>query len=93
MSALTHRIAIEHQYSPALPGCGCGETYEKWAGISHDGWVQHTAHVAEVTEAAVREQIAAEIETHMRRHDNNQVGFSAAGDAYAHAARIAKGTP
>ena len=39
----------------------------------------------------LREQIAQEIEVHMRRHDNAQIGFSAVGDAYAHAARIARG--
>ena len=39
----------------------------------------------------LREQIAQEIEVYMRRHDNAQIGFSAIGDAYAHAARIARG--
>ena len=39
----------------------------------------------------LREQIAREIEVHMRRHDNAQIGFSAVGDAYAHAARITRG--
>ena len=49
-----------------------------------DSWL--IAHDAEM-----REQIAREIEVHMRRHDNAQIGFSAVGDAYAHAARIARG--
>ena len=40
---------------------------------------------------ALRERIAREIEVEMRRHDNAQIGFSAVGDAYAHAARIARG--
>ena len=40
---------------------------------------------------ALREQIAQKIEVEMRRHDNAQIGFSAVGDAYAHAARIARG--
>ena len=39
----------------------------------------------------IREYIAQEIEVHMRRHDNAQIGFSAVGDAYADAARIARG--
>ena len=39
----------------------------------------------------LREQIAQDIEVHMLRHDNAQIGFSAVGDAYAHAARIARG--
>ncbi len=42
-------------------------------------------------ETAVREQIAREVKVEMRRHDSAQVGFSAIGDAYAHAARIARG--
>ena len=42
-------------------------------------------------DAELREQIAREIEVHMRRHDNAQIGFSAVGDAYAHAASIARG--
>lgn len=43
-----------------------------------------------IIEKQVREQCAAEIEVHMRRHDHSQVGFSAVGDAYAHAARIVR---
>ena len=39
---------------------------------------------------ALREQIAQKIEVEMRRHDNAQIGFSVVGDAYAHAARIAR---
>ena len=39
---------------------------------------------------ALREQIAQKIEVEMRRHDNAHIGFSAVGDAYAHAARIAR---
>ena len=42
-------------------------------------------------DAELREQVAREIEVHMRRHDNAQIGFSAVGDAYAHAASIARG--
>lgn len=45
----------------------------------------------EYAESTLRTQIAAEIETHMRRHDTAQIGFSAVGDAYARAARIARG--
>ncbi|MNW51299.1 hypothetical protein D3C74_287830 [compost metagenome] len=37
-----------------------------------------------------RERIAQDIEVEMRRHDAAQVGFSAVGDAYAAAARIAR---
>ena len=48
-----------------------------------DAWL--AAH-----DQALREQIAQKIEVEMRRHDNAQIGFSAVGDAYAHAARIAR---
>ena len=51
---------------------------------------RHRRHLKEF-EAELREQIAQEIEVHMRHHDNAQIGFSAVGDAYAHAARIARG--
>lgn len=40
-------------------------------------------------EAQVRVQIAAELLAEARPHDSK--GFSAVGDAYAHAARIARG--
>ena len=42
-------------------------------------------------EKQIRAEVAAEIRVEMRRHDTAQIGFSAIGDAYAHAARIAKG--
>ena len=48
-----------------------------------DAWL--AAH-----DQALREQIAQKIEVEMRRHDNAHIGFSAVGDAYAHAARIAR---
>ena len=42
-------------------------------------------------EKEIRAEVAAEIRVEMRRHDTAQIGFSAIGDAYAHAARIAEG--
>ena len=48
-----------------------------------DAWL--AAH-----DQALREQIAQKIEVEMRRHDNASIGFSAVGDAYAHAARVAR---
>ena len=42
-------------------------------------------------EKQIRAEVAAEIRVEMRRHDTAQIGFSAIGDAYAHAARIAEG--
>ena len=49
----------------------------------------HAAYPA--IEKQVRAEVAAEIRVEMRRHDTAQIGFSAIGDAYAHAARIAEG--
>lgn len=63
--------------------------------VSADAWphvaTAAVAAAAPLIEAAVREKVAAEIEVLMRRHDGAQVGFSAVGDAYADAARIARG--
>ena len=43
-------------------------------------------------EKQIRAEVAAEIRVEMRRQDTAQIGFSAVGDAYAHAAGIAEGT-
>lgn len=65
------------------------------AEVHVDSWDWRVAAAVEAAapliEAAVREQVAREIEVPMRQHDAAQVGFSAVGDAYAHAARIARG--
>ena len=61
MSALTDRIAAEHGGWFNLDGvwrCNCGEPLPSSANA--DMWMR--AHVAAVTEAAVREQVAREIE-------------------------------
>ena len=52
MSDLTYRISIEHFFRevPEMDGCTCG-----WSGHSF------AAHIAELTEQAVREQVAREI--------------------------------
>ena len=55
------------------------------------GWESEFDRAIAAHDTELREQIAQEIEVHMRRHDNAQIGFSAVGDAYAHAARIARG--
>jgi len=44
----------------------------------------------ESVRAEERERIARNIEVKMRRHDHARLGFSAIGDAYADAARIAR---
>ena len=58
----------------------------KWTQEATEDVIIHD----EALEKALREQIAQKIEVEMRRHDNAQIGFSAVGDAYAHAARIAR---
>ena len=67
MSALTDRIAAEHvfhwiedrprhgPFAAMLPGCTCGIALDS-------GFTDHAAHIANVTEAAVREQVARDIE-------------------------------
>ena len=58
----------------------------KWTQEATEDVIIHD----EALEKALRERIARKIEVDMRRHDNAQIGFSAVGDAYAHAARIAR---
>ena len=65
---------------------GAVDEYRCDTGMSRD---EAEAAVA-AHDRALREQIAQKIEVEMRRHDNAQIGFSAVGDAYAHAARIAR---
>ena len=61
MSALTNRIAAAHQriFNAQFgrgPHCICG-----WIHHDYDGSQKHVRHVAEVTEAAVREQVAQDL--------------------------------
>ena len=86
MSALTEKVAQEHQLVHivlAVIICACGEKPATYR--------DYTDHLVAVTEASVRAAVAADIRVEMRRHDRAQVGFSAVGDAYADAARIAEG--
>jgi len=89
MSALTDRIAREHftvswDYPDELPVCSCGEMFSSEITMA--------AHVAGVTERAVRAQVAADITEHVTERRLNRVGKP--GDlidtAYNHAARIAR---
>ncbi|MET4222807.1 hypothetical protein [Oerskovia enterophila] len=64
----------------AIPRPESGDVWDRWQA-THD----------EAVRQEVRERIAQDIEVKMRRHDAAQVGFSAVGDAYAEAARIARG--
>lgn len=56
-----------------------------------DRWLANVkAAAAPIIRADERRRVAEEIRVEMRRHDNAHIGFSAVGDAYAHAARIAE---
>ena len=55
MSALTDRIAAEHSYTWTNAECACDASRHVWME-------DFAAHIAEVTEAAVREQVAQDIE-------------------------------
>ena len=62
MSTLSDRIADKHQRvfnarDGLGPHCTCG-----WVHRDFNGSQKHVMHIAEVTEAAVREQVAREIE-------------------------------
>ena len=82
--------AINRRYEAALDARPAkGEWTSAQAAILADSVADVKPLMREVEE--LREQIAQEIEVHMRRHDNAQIGFSAVGDAYAHAASIARG--
>lgn len=98
MSALTEKIAAEHQPRYVeMRGheaddftygwrCSCGNTLR--------GSAIHRSmrnHVAEATEAAVRAQIAAEIE--QVASDRSYDSHESITDAYLDAARIALGAP
>ena len=104
MSALTDRIAAEHrivhldsiQNVERLACEGCD-----WRATVLDGDKARRTHVAEVTEAAVREHIAAALDNLARaRHDDlketkrrtrAETFAGASAMAYELAARIARG--
>lgn len=65
MSALTEKVAREHRHmiSPRLRGyvCECHEWQQRGDGLFDEE--SFVAHVAEVTEAAVRAAVADEIDS------------------------------
>ena len=69
---------------------GAVDEYRCDTGMSLDEAEADFDRAIAAHDRALREQIAQKIEVEMRRHDNAQIGFSAVGDAYAHAARIAR---
>ena len=87
MTAITDRIAAEH----GVMSSGAGGPYCRSCGAiipAPDGnyTIGHARHIAEVTEAAVREQVARDIEAvrgeHLRWYGNQTLSL---------AARIARG--
>ena len=96
MSALTDRIAAEHAQETVNGryGCACGESSpDRYFDIYEDLTHWHRAHVAAVAEAAVREQVARDIET-ARSEAAARIAEShlpAWQEALANAARIARG--
>lgn len=95
MRALTEKVAREHRpyRDPVAPGrlwlCGCDQ------GETSRDIVAHVWHVAEVTEAATRAAVAAEIrEQRFIDADpdwNRSSDEAAFDDALAFASRIAEG--
>ena len=106
MSALAEKVAREHQrvFNAKVgfgPHCTCG-----WVHPRYDGPQRHVRHIAEVTEAAVRAQVAADVRaTHQAVRDHiawyeegdarvwAQNPDEAAADILDRLARIAEGGP
>ena len=100
MSALTDRIAADHQRvfnarDGLGPHCTCG-----WVNRDFNGSQKHVAHIAEIVEAAVREQVADAISaTVITRDDQRRILNSGYGTEWVNgyirgvtdAARIARG--
>ena len=84
------------EYTPSMDEikswyAGAVDEYRCDTGMSMDEGEAAFDRAIAAHDKALREQMAREIEVEMRSHDNAQIGFSAVGDAYAHAARIARG--
>lgn len=73
MSDLTNRIAAEHDHLPGVGACRCRATIPETGCNAHTD--PYTAHVAEVTEAAVRAQIAADIRAARTKWDDDDDTF------------------
>ena len=83
MSDLTDKIAAEHEYVTHSWYTGDGDQFTRPGCVCTDEPVEdYTAHLAEVTEAAVRAQIAADIEAERNRY--RQAHQSAVVDHFAH---------
>ena len=89
-------MSEREEYTPNLGSIRswyAGAVNEYWCntGMSEEDGEMAFDRAIAAHDQALREQIARKIEVEMWRHDNAQIGFSAVGDAYAHAARIARG--
>ena len=88
-------MSEREEYTPNLGSIRswyAGAVNEYWCntGMSEEDGEMAFDRAIAAHDQALREQIARKIEVEMWRHDNAQIGFSAVGDAYAHAARIAR---
>ena len=88
-------MSEREEYTPDLGSirawyAGAVDEYRCDTGMSMDEAEAAFDRAIAAHDRALREQIAQKIEVEMRRHDNAHIGFSAVGDAYAHAARIAR---
>ena len=90
MSALTDRVAREHEFrwvgDELGRGCTCGESFD-FVPVDCTASGAYARHIAEVTEAAVRERVAQDIRAQRERY--SCTGLEDA--AYDDAARIARG--
>lgn len=101
MTALSDRIAAEHRYDDGTRKCRCGVVMYVGEGskIIEVGPHAYGRHVAAVTERAVRDAIAAELEAKAAdlaapRHDGEEItGFTLRlvhAEHLTNAARIAR---
>ena len=96
MSALTAKITREHEFrwvgDVMGRGCMCGESFD-FVPVDCTASAAYAAHIAAVTEAAVREQVARDIETARAAAPAwvDERHLSAWTAALASAARIARG--
>lgn len=81
----TDQVEVAFVYVGGVTG-----TFEERRASFRSWLASHDAEARAEGARAERERIARAIEVEMRKHDREQVGFSAIGDAYAHAARIAR---
>ena len=90
MSELSERVAREHRFG-YLTWVGDAEVEMEVCTCHARTEGTHGEHLAEVTEAAVRETIAADIEAASARRDRDNEFAIIWASAYSISARIARG--